>query len=69
MIGRKLIFKISKLARAIEIAVSAHKGQRDKSGAECILHLLSFMDIGKTTAVSETWYMGIFQVVMLSCTL
>ena len=39
---------MSKLARAIEIAVSAHKGQKDKSGAEYILHPLRVMERGKT---------------------
>ena len=39
---------MSTLARAIEIAVSAHKGQKDKSGAEYILHPLRVMERGKT---------------------
>lgn len=36
------------LARAIEIAVSAHKGQKDKSGADYVLHPLRVMERGKT---------------------
>jgi len=36
------------IAKAIEIAVSAHKGQKDKSGAEYILHPLRVMERGKT---------------------
>jgi (p)ppGpp synthase/HD superfamily hydrolase len=36
------------LVRAIEIAVSAHKGQKDKSGADYILHPLRVMERGKT---------------------
>lgn len=39
---------MSTLARAIEIAASAHKGQKDKSGAEYILHPLRVMERGKT---------------------
>ena len=39
---------MSTLAKAIEIAVSAHKGQKDKSGAEYILHPLRVMERGKT---------------------
>ena len=39
---------MSTLAKAIEIAVSAHKGQKDKSGAEYILHPLRVMEQGKT---------------------
>ncbi len=35
------------LERAIEIAVSAHKNQKDKSGAPYILHLISVMEKGK----------------------
>jgi len=36
------------LAKAIEIAVSAHKGQKDKSGVDYILHPLRVMERGKT---------------------
>jgi (p)ppGpp synthase/HD superfamily hydrolase len=39
---------MSNLARAIEIAVAAHKGQRDKSGAAYILHPLRVMKRGRT---------------------
>jgi (p)ppGpp synthase/HD superfamily hydrolase len=39
---------MSTLARAIEIAVAAHKGQKDKSGADYILHPLRVMQRGKT---------------------
>jgi (p)ppGpp synthase/HD superfamily hydrolase len=39
---------MSTLAKAIEIAVSAHKGQKDKSGADYILHPLRVMERGKT---------------------
>lgn len=35
------------LERAIEIAVSAHKNQKDKSGAPYILHLIRVMEKGK----------------------
>jgi (p)ppGpp synthase/HD superfamily hydrolase len=36
------------LSKAIEIAVLAHKGQKDKSGAEYILHPLRVMERGNT---------------------
>ncbi len=36
------------IERAIEIAVNAHKNQKDKSGAPYILHLLRVMEKGKT---------------------
>ena len=36
------------IAKAIEIAVSAHKGQKDKSGADYILHPLRVMERGQT---------------------
>jgi (p)ppGpp synthase/HD superfamily hydrolase len=36
------------LARAIEIAVFAHKGQKDKTGKDYILHPLRVMISGKT---------------------
>ncbi len=39
---------MSKLGKAIEIAISAHKGQKDKSGADYILHPLRVMERGKT---------------------
>jgi len=39
---------MSTLSRAIEIAFFAHKGQKDKSGAEYILHPLRVMERGKT---------------------
>ena len=39
---------MSNIAKAIEIAVSAHKGQKDKSGADYILHPLRVMSRGKT---------------------
>ncbi len=35
------------LERAIEIAVKAHKNQKDKSGAPYILHLIRVMQRGK----------------------
>ena len=38
---------MSTLARAIEIAVSAHKGQKDKSGKDYILHPLRVMTNGR----------------------
>jgi (p)ppGpp synthase/HD superfamily hydrolase len=37
---------MSTLERAIEIAVAAHKGQKDKSGAPYILHPLRVMEMG-----------------------
>jgi len=40
--------KMSTLSKAIEIAIFAHKGQKDKSGAEYILHPLRVMERGKT---------------------
>jgi (p)ppGpp synthase/HD superfamily hydrolase len=39
---------MSTLSRAIEIAVAAHKGQKDKSGADYILHPLRVMQREKT---------------------
>lgn len=39
---------MSTLAKAIEIAFSAHKGQKDKSGAEYITHPLRVMERGRT---------------------
>jgi (p)ppGpp synthase/HD superfamily hydrolase len=39
---------MSTLAKAIEIAIFAHKGQKDKSGAAYILHPLRVMERGKT---------------------
>lgn len=36
------------IERAIEIALLAHKGQKDKSGVEYILHPLRVMERGKT---------------------
>lgn len=39
---------MSTLERAIEIAVNAHKGQKDKSGAPYILHLIRVMEKGKS---------------------
>ena len=36
------------LSKAIEIALLAHKGQKDKSGAEYILHPLRVMEKGNT---------------------
>jgi len=39
---------MSTLSKAIEIAVLAHKGQKDKSGAEYILHSIRVMERGKT---------------------
>ena len=39
---------MSTLVKAIEIAVSAHKGQKDKTGAEYILHPLRVMERGRT---------------------
>jgi (p)ppGpp synthase/HD superfamily hydrolase len=39
---------MSTLAKAIEIAVIAHKGQKDKSGADYILHPLRVMQRGET---------------------
>ena len=39
---------MSTLERAIEIALLAHKGQKDKSGEEYILHPLRVMERGKT---------------------
>ncbi|MDR1881502.1 MAG: phosphohydrolase [Prevotella sp.] len=39
---------MSTLSRAIEIAVAAHKGQKDKSGADYILHPLRVMQRGRT---------------------
>jgi len=39
---------MSTLTEAIEIAISAHKGQKDKSGADYILHPLRVMERGET---------------------
>jgi (p)ppGpp synthase/HD superfamily hydrolase len=39
---------MSTLSRAIEIAIAAHKGQKDKSGADYILHLMRVMQRGQT---------------------
>ena len=39
---------MSTIERAIEIAVSAHKGQKDKSGNAYILHVMQVMLKGKT---------------------
>ena len=39
---------MSTLSRAIEIAYFAHKGQKDKSGMEYILHPFRVMERGKT---------------------
>jgi (p)ppGpp synthase/HD superfamily hydrolase len=39
---------MSTLARAIEVAVAAHKGQKDKSGADYIHHPLRVMQRGET---------------------
>ena len=39
---------MSTLSKALEIAFFAHKGQKDKSGAEYILHPLRVMERGKT---------------------
>lgn len=39
---------MSTIEKAIEIAVAAHKGQKDKSGAEYILHPLRVMVRGKS---------------------
>ena len=36
------------LVKAIQIAVSAHKEQMDKSGQPYILHLIRVMDAGET---------------------
>lgn len=36
------------LERAMEIAISAHKGQKDKSGADYILHVMRVMHKGET---------------------
>mgnify|MGYP000168231812 FL=1 len=39
---------MSTIEKAIEIAVAAHKGQKDKSGADYILHPLRVMERGKS---------------------
>lgn len=39
---------MSTIERAIEIALLSHKGQKDKSGVEYILHPLRVMERGKT---------------------
>ena len=39
---------MSTQSKAIEIAISAHKGQKDKSGTDYILHPLRVMSRGKT---------------------
>jgi (p)ppGpp synthase/HD superfamily hydrolase len=38
---------MSTIEKAIEIATQAHKGQKDKSGAPYILHLIRVMEKGK----------------------
>ena len=40
---------MSTLERAIEIAIEAHRGQRDKAGNDYINHPLRVMAAGKTT--------------------
>jgi len=39
---------VATIAKAIEIAASAHKEQKDKSGADYILHPLRVMERGQT---------------------
>ena len=39
---------MSTLERALEIAIEAHKGQKDKSGADYILHVIRVMQKGET---------------------
>ena len=39
---------MSTIEKAIEIAVAAHKGQKDKSGANYILHPLCVMERGRS---------------------
>jgi (p)ppGpp synthase/HD superfamily hydrolase len=39
---------MSSLERALEIALAAHKGQNDKSGANYILHPIRVMEKGET---------------------
>jgi (p)ppGpp synthase/HD superfamily hydrolase len=39
---------MSTLSRDIEIAIAAHKGQKDKSGADYILHPIRVMQRGQT---------------------
>jgi len=46
--GKLKNHKMSTLSKAIEIATLAHKGQKDKSGAEYILHPIRVMERGKT---------------------
>ncbi len=36
------------LEKAIQIAIKAHKGQKDKGGFPYILHLIRVMNAGKT---------------------
>jgi len=38
---------MSTIEKAIQIAINAHKGQKDKSGAPYILHLIRVMEKGK----------------------
>jgi (p)ppGpp synthase/HD superfamily hydrolase len=38
---------MSTIEKAIEIAINAHKDQKDKSGAPYILHLIRVMEMGK----------------------
>ena len=45
---KKRTWKMSTLSKAIEIALYAHKGQKDKSGAAYILHPLRVMERGET---------------------
>jgi (p)ppGpp synthase/HD superfamily hydrolase len=42
------MIKMVTLARAVEVAVAAHKGQKDKSGVDYILHPLRVMQRGRT---------------------
>ena len=39
---------MSTLEKALEIAINAHKGQKDKSGADYILHPIRVMQRGET---------------------
>lgn len=40
---------MSTLQKAIEIAQVAHQGQKDKSGAPYIMHVIRVMNSGKTS--------------------
>jgi (p)ppGpp synthase/HD superfamily hydrolase len=51
---------MSTIEKAIEIAINAHKDQKDKSGAPYILHLIRVMEMGKKRNGKSLWYITRF---------